>query len=92
MRACRCQCHSTKLGDLHDALQREDRGAVAYYSTDDRYDIPPAVDLHSQLESWLASGCPCVTHHVALIPPKPRYLPPKHWDPTQADGNGEGFE
>lgn len=84
---CRCACHSTKLGDLHDAMHRGDGPAVAYYAADDHLEIPPKTDLHSQLESWLASGCPCLTHHVRLIPPKPKYLPPKLWDPSQADGS-----
>jgi hypothetical protein len=89
MRACRCSCHSEKLGDLHDALQRDDRGAVAYYSTDDHLELPPMVDLFNQLESWLACAR-CGPNHVALKSPPPKYKPPTHWKPEpQSDGEIE---
>jgi hypothetical protein len=86
MRACRCACHSEKLGDLHDAMQRDDRGAVAYYSTDDHLEIPPMVDLQSQLESAIACTR-CGPNHVPLKPPPPKYLPPRSWKPD-ADSTG----
>lgn len=83
---CRCACHSTKLGDLHDAMHRQNPSAVAYYSTDDRFDIPPLVDLFSQLESLVACSR-CCGHHVRLNAPPPKYKPPTNWTP---DATGEG--
>lgn len=85
---CRCPCHSVKLGDLYDALQRGDRDAVAYFSSDDHLEIPPKTDLFSQLESLVACHR-CGPHHVRLKAPRPRYLPPGKWEPDQ---QGDGAE
>lgn len=69
-------------------MHRDNPSAVAYYSTDDRFDIPPMVDLFDQLESWLACSR-CAGHHVALKAPPAKYLPPKKWEPSDQGDGGE---
>lgn len=102
MRACRCPCHQSTVGDLRDAEQREDSSAVRYYATDDHLALPPFVDVGDELEALVAQGCSCRAYHFALrsfvtpppkaIPPHLMLPPPNPFDPnadSQSDGGSD---
>jgi hypothetical protein len=84
---CRCPCHQQTRGDALDAEQRGDAAGAAYFASESHLDIPPLVDLTSQLESLVSIGCRCGVNHCRLPLPKPKYMPPSPWNP-EADGTG----
>lgn len=79
---CRCPCHAHLVGDLHDAQQRGDLAAVAYFSTDDHLCLPPLVAVTDPLEILVALGCGCGKYHASLPMPRPPYKPPTKWHPS----------
>lgn len=84
---CRCRCHNAPRANLHEAKQRGNDVAVEYWRHDPSLGVPPMVDLHSQLEALVAQGCGCMRFHVRLPLPRPKYLPPRSWNPNDGEGS-----
>lgn len=69
------------------AEHRGESAAVAYFAGESHLDLPPLVDLFSQLESLVAcSRCSGNPVRLMTVPPKPRYLPSQQYDPTEDGG------
>lgn len=85
---CCCVCHSSLVGDSYAALQRGDLAEANRLAGQPAFNVPSWAPVDDPLEAAVASGCRCVKNHAPalLTRPKPPYLPPKNWKPTD-DGD-----